>query len=205
MVSEYHPIPEMMQQRERDKAAPRLPKHPPSSRLRNIALVGMPASGKSAVAKALAGLMHRDWLETDAKVEETNNMSVIDIFQNRGEAYFRIQEAQALADVLSGTERIISTGGGAVLLPENRRLLRLFAWVVYLAAPVSLLRGRIAADTQPRPLLDGQPDKQLAETHIKRTPLYQQIAHLVVVQRDGDTPARVARKVEAGLKHLLPV
>lgn len=208
MVSEYHQIPESMQQTSgggKKKPQPRGPKHPTPARLRNIALVGMPGAGKSAVAKALASLMHREWLEIDALVEEAEGMKVPEIFKQRGEDYFRKKESEKLAEVLAGTEKIISTGGGAVLAAENRRLLRMCAWVVYLAAPITVLRGRIANDSQVRPLLDGKPEKILAEISIKRAPFYRQTAHLVVVQRDSDTPGRVARKAEAGLKQLMPV
>ncbi|HXQ90452.1 MAG TPA: shikimate kinase, partial [Acidimicrobiales bacterium] len=84
----------------------------------HLLLVGMMGSGKSTVARLVAGCLGRPHVDTDEEVERVAGMSVSEIFSTRGEAAFRAEEARALATVLAGAvPSVISVGGGIVLHP----------------------------------------------------------------------------------------
>ncbi len=85
----------------------------------NIVLIGMPSSGKSTVGRLLADELGRDFYDTDATVEQKINMSIAEYFSSFGEEAFRKEESEAVREICKSTSSVISTGGGAVLKPEN--------------------------------------------------------------------------------------
>jgi shikimate kinase len=117
-----------------------MPHHP-----QRIALVGLSGAGKSSVGRLLAERLDWALLDVDALIETTAGRSIPQIFADEGEPGFRDREAEALRLALSLGERVIATGGGAVLRPENRRLLRDEALVVWLDAPTEVLIARLRA------------------------------------------------------------
>ena len=171
----------------------------------NIVLVGMPGSGKSAVGRVLAKRLRRTLVETDAETENAAGMSIADVFAAHGEAHFRELETTVLTRALSESAQVVSTGGGIVLSAENRALMRKSAWVAYLSAPVSLLCGRLKADSAARPLLPEISADAVEELLRQREKLYQQTAHVAVAQHAKDTPADVAEKTCAGLRCFMPL
>jgi shikimate kinase len=145
--------------------------------VRNIALTGFMAVGKSAVGRTLARKLGRRFVDLDKIIEQSEGMKVKDIFSRRGESYFRRAEKQALAEVLFQGEQVIATGGGVVIDEENLRLLREKSFLVCLtAAPEVLLRR--AEKSRRRPLLEGgdraqriqqllaQREKNYAQAHV---------------------------------------
>ena len=122
-----------------------------------IILTGFSGTGKSAVAPILAD--HFGWpaVDTDALIEERAGKRILDIFQDDGEERFRELEAEALAEASGMESVILSTGGGAVLRAENRRLLAESGFIVCLEAQpetiVERLTGRSASEPLDRPLL----------------------------------------------------
>ena len=170
----------------------------------NIVLLGMPGGGKSATGRALARLLRRELVETDAAAAEAAGMPVADIFAARGEAHFRRLESAALQSALQKSGRVISAGGGIVLDKKNRALIRRSARAVYLRAPLELLARRLEKEAASRPLLDGDLAASLAGLLAARENLYQRTAHLTVMQHGDDTPADAAAKVRAGLRHFPP-
>jgi shikimate kinase len=122
--------------------------------VRNIALTGFMAVGKSAVGRSLARKLGLRFVDLDKVVEKSEGMKVKDIFSRKGESYFRRAEKQALREVLFQGEQVIATGGGVVMDEENLRLLREKSFLVCLtAAPQVLLRR--AEKNRQRPLLEG--------------------------------------------------
>ncbi len=99
---------------------------------RNITLIGMPGSGKAAIGRALSQTLHRPFFDLDAEIEKNQFMSVSDIFQTRGEAYYREAERNVTLHCCKESGCIISTGGGAVLSKENRIAIRENSFVVYI-------------------------------------------------------------------------
>ena len=142
-----------------------------------VYLVGMPGSGKSTVGPELARRLGVPFVELDAEIERAAGASVAEIFDREGEARFRELEAAALTEVASHDPSVVSCGGGVVLEPANRVLLRATGEVVFLSVPLDVLRSRVepAAD---RPLIRASGD--LERLAGEREPLYREFAAHVV-------------------------
>ncbi|WKB51930.1 shikimate kinase [Eleftheria terrae] len=145
----------------------------------SIALVGLPGSGKSTVGRQLARRCGLPFVDSDAVIEERLGEPIRSFFDREGEDRFRDVEEQVLAEVAS-RGGVLSTGGGAVLRPANRRLLKEHAVVVYLYSTPEELFRRLRHDTQ-RPLLQvSDPLAKLRSLHGQRDPLYRECADFIV-------------------------
>jgi shikimate kinase len=165
----------------------------PRERLRSVAFVGPMASGKSTVGPLLARLMGLSFVDSDAAVESAAGASVPDIFASEGEAGFRLRETAALSGLLERGGSVIATGGGAVVAPENRALLRSGAVVVWLHARPEALGLRIAPGT--RPLLEGaDPVGRLASIYRERRAFYAEVADFLV-PTEGRNPQEIAEVI----------
>ena len=105
----------------------------------NLVLVGMPGSGKSSVGRALAGALGREFVDCDAEIVKRTGQPIPEIFAQQGEAGFRDIESAVLADVCREKSRVIATGGGAVLRPENVRAMRQNGVVLMLERDIDAL------------------------------------------------------------------
>jgi len=145
-----------------------------------IALIGMPGSGKSSVARQLARRLHLPMVDTDDLIESRECRSIAEIFAAEGEAYFRDLEEAVIHEVTQREAVVISTGGGAVLRRANRMALRERCHVFYLRASPDELHRRLKRTTH-RPLLQvPNPAARVRELHAARDPLYREAAHYVV-------------------------
>jgi len=145
------------------------------------ALVGMPGSGKTTVGRQLAHRLGVSFIDLDHRLEQHLGTSIRQFFETEGEARFRDIEAQLLADVAQQPGgMVLSTGGGAVLRPENREVLRRFGNVLYLRALPEEIYKRVRRDRN-RPLLQvSNPMEKLRELYATRDPLYRETAHYVI-------------------------
>jgi shikimate kinase len=129
----------------------------------NIILVGMPASGKTTIGNLLSKkLVNYTLIDTDNLIEKTQGMSISNIFEKFSEDYFRRLEYETIQMVCSGTNKIISIGGGAFENPNNRATLLKFGKVFYLKSDLDILYYRISQD-KTRPLLQNKNPKQILE------------------------------------------
>ncbi|MEO7742152.1 MAG: shikimate kinase [Usitatibacter sp.] len=160
----------------------------------NIFLVGMMGAGKTTVGRALAQRMQMSFADTDKVLVERTGVPVATIFEFEGEAGFRRRESAVLAELAEGPQCVVATGGGAILAPVNREVMRSHGTVVYLRARVEHLWERTRHDTN-RPLLaTPDPRATLARLLEERDPLYREAAHVVVdtgMQSAGTLAARV--------------
>ncbi|HCI67906.1 MAG TPA: shikimate dehydrogenase [Oscillibacter sp.] len=101
-------------------------------RMENIVLIGMPSSGKTTVGRLLAQRTGKEFVDTDALVEQAVGMPVPDYFAAKGESAFREREKEAVASAAASGGKVIATGGGAILRPENLRALRRTGRLVFL-------------------------------------------------------------------------
>ena len=147
---------------------------------RSIFLVGPMGSGKSAVGKALARLRGQRFVDSDAEIERRTGVDISYIFEREGEAGFREREREVLDDLTRWPGIVLATGGGAILLPENRRHLAERGVVVYLEASIAQQVERTQHGRHRPLLLNTDPAARLAELLAIREPLYREIAHLVV-------------------------
>jgi shikimate dehydrogenase len=151
---------------------------------RSIALVGMPGSGKSTVARCVARKLGREVFDTDRMIESRHG-PIPEIFAKEGEARFRALEAEAVKEASLARGAVIATGGGAVLSAENRALLRANAFVVQLERPLSELA------TGGRPLSTGV--EALEKLYEARSPLYRAARDAAVQLRSA--PEETAAEV----------
>ena len=161
-----------------------------------VVLVGPPGAGKTTVGLELARAHGVGFRDTDADIEARAGKPIPDIFVDDGEPYFRKLEHQCVADALAEHDGVLALGGGAVMDPATRALLRA-ARVVFLDVELAdaVRRGGLDA---PRPLLVGNPRARWRELMEQRRPLYEEVATAVVATA-GLTPEEVAREVAAAL------
>jgi shikimate kinase len=166
---------------------------------RNVFLVGPMGSGKTAVGKYIARLTSAVFYDSDTEIERRTGVDIPFIFEKEGESGFRQREREAI-DALTQREPIVlATGGGAVLLEDNRRCLATRGCVVYLETSVAQQTSRVRRSRN-RPLLsDADPVLKLTELMLLRGPLYAQIADIIVVT-DGRRVSAVAADIMRGLE-----
>jgi len=156
---------------------------------RNIALIGMPACGKSTVGRLLAQKLGRPFVDIDARIEETAGKKIPQIFAEEGEEAFRQLETRVLAEEAKKSGTVLATGGGAVTRPENLELLRQNSVIVYLKRELTELV------TDGRPLSQNVGIQALA---VKRLPLYESWSDFAV--RVEATPGQTAARIEEVLQ-----
>jgi shikimate kinase len=161
-----------------------------------VILVGMMGAGKTTVGRTLAERLGWGYLDSDAQVAADTGRTVPELFAERGEAAFRAEEARVLAEALSGTEPVVvSAAGGVVLAADNRDLLVRSGVVVWLRAAPELLARRVGSG-EGRPLLDNDPAGRLRELYAVRRPLYEAVAQ-VTVDVEGLTPHQLVDRMLA--------
>lgn len=141
-----------------------------------LALVGLRGAGKSTIGAALARHLDVPFIELDALVEDRAGMSLSEIFQLRGEAYYRQVEARVLERVLSEPgPAVLATGGSIVTSPDSWRRLQESARTVWLRASPAAHLQRVQAQGDLRPMA-GRPDAlaEIGEILEERSPLYAQ-------------------------------
>ena len=144
----------------------------------NLILIGPMGAGKTCIGRRLAERFTLDFVDVDQAIVDAAGASIPTIFEHSGEAGFRAHERQALAQVLAGQGQLVSTGGGAVLDPDNRALIACRGFVVHLHVSVAAQLERLARD-KGRPLLQ-RPDREqvLHDLAAVRDPLYHALADI---------------------------
>jgi len=156
-------------------------KTPVSGGALSITLIGMPGCGKSTIGRQLARLRQLPFLDSDHEIERYLGCSIREFFDREGEAAFREVEARVIDEILADRlVRVIATGGGSVLRPANRVVLKARSTAVYLHAQPEDLARRLSRDTQ-RPLLQAaDPRQRLRDLYAARDPVYREVADVVV-------------------------
>lgn len=151
-------------------------------------------SGKTAVGRVLARKLDWDFHDSDVAIESRTGVDIPYVFEKEGETGFRQRECEALEALTRLTPIVLATGGGAILNPENRRVLKERGRVVYLQTSVEQQVERTRTSHN-RPLLrDTDPTARLAELLKIRDPLYREIADIIVTT-DGRRVITVAEEI----------
>lgn len=146
-----------------------------------IFLVGMMGSWKSTIGKKLAEKTNLNFIDTDNEIEHKTSKLIIDIFKNDGESHFRKLESAVLNESAYIGNQIISTGGGVILLPENRSILKTKGYTIYLKASPKVLANRIR-NIGKRPLLNSGSSMvtQLSKILEERKSFYKEVSHFTL-------------------------
>jgi len=167
--------------------------------MQNIYLVGFMGTGKTAVGKILAKELSKEFVEMDALIEEKEGSEIVDIFANKGEAYFRSLEKALLGELSRREDLVISCGGGLVCDQENLKLLKETGVVFALRASVSTIYQRTKEHTH-RPILNvDDPRGKIEQLLAKRAPYYAQAQHSI--DTDNLSPEEIADKIITILNH----
>ncbi len=146
----------------------------------NIALIGFMGTGKSTVSKYLRDMLAMKEVDVDAMIVEDQKMPIRDIFEKYGEEYFRDCESNAILNLQSCRQTIISCGGGAVIREENVKNLKKVSRIVLLTASPETILERVKDDGG-RPILNGNMNVEfIKELMEKRKDFYEKAADIII-------------------------
>jgi shikimate kinase len=166
--------------------------------LNNIFFIGLMGAGKTTIGRLIAKQLGMVFYDSDHEIERKTGVKIPLIFELEGEAGFRKRETAIIEELCQLKNIVMATGGGAVLMPENRELLKNNGKVVYLRANVHDLWLRTRND-KTRPLLQGGNIKhKLEQLYIERDPIYTALADCIV-----DTGAQSAHDITNFIEQLL--
>jgi shikimate kinase len=150
---------------------------------RSVVLVGMMGAGKSSIGRRLAARLDIAFADADAEIEAAHRMTIPEIFESYGEAYFRSGEARVIARLLDNGPQVLATGGGAFMNADTRATIAAKGISIWLRAELDVLMRRIKR-RQDRPLLKTEdPGETLRRLMEERYPVYAQ-AEIVIQSRD---------------------
>jgi len=156
-----------------------------------VAIVGYMGSGKTTVGRALARSLGREFVDLDRTLVKREGRDIPEIFAQEGERHFRDLEHRVLREALEGgPPSVLACGGGVVVRPENRALLREVA-TVFLREEVEVLYERTRGANRP---LRAASLEDFERRYAERLPLYREVADLEIEVR-GRPPAEVAQEV----------
>lgn len=160
----------------------------------NIFLIGFMGTGKSTVAKALKEQTGAEIIEMDQLIAQRENQSIPQIFEEKGEAYFRNLETELLTELQSGEKNIVSCGGGVPMREKNVLEMKKSGTVVLLTALPETILERVK-DDQDRPLLQNRKSVEgIRELMEQRREKYEAAAD-VMVATDGKSAETIAREI----------
>ncbi len=155
-------------------------------------------TGKSSVGKALGKKLKRPVIDLDENIEAAEKRSIRDIFEKDGEAHFRSLEKKAVQALSGERGVVITTGGGAVLDEDNRRVLKKNGILITLSATPEAIYTRVKHSGH-RPLLNhGDPLSEIKRLLLLREPYYRQSD--ISIDTDGKKPAQVAEEILTALE-----
>jgi shikimate kinase len=132
-------------------------------------------SGKTSVGKSLARQLYKKFKDVDTIIEAEQNCSITDIFENKGEAYFRSLEQKCINELTQNKGQIIATGGGLPIysvIPEK-------SLIINIDADFDVILERLSTrERNKRPLL--QDESRARELFDQRIDTYRELAHFSV-------------------------
>ena len=143
-----------------------------------IYLIGPMGSGKTTIGKILSSRLKYQFFDTDEEIKKKIGMSISSIFDKQGESGFRIIESQILEELSIKPKSIISTGGGIVLMKENRDIMK-NGTCIYLKIDFEEQLKRLA-NSDDRPLVSKKSDGSTKKTNAAREPFFLDLADIVI-------------------------
>ncbi|KQT47989.1 shikimate kinase [Devosia sp. Leaf420] len=168
---------------------------------RPLVLVGMMGAGKTTVGRRIATRLNRRFIDSDEEIEKAAQMTIPEIFAQRGEPEFRAGETRVISRLLKEDGIVLATGGGAFVNLETRAQIKSGAVSVWLKADLDILFERVSRRSN-RPLLKTTDPKATLQKLIEdRYPIYAE-ADLTVLSRDVPQDSVAADVISALLHHL---
>ena len=166
-----------------------------------LVLVGMMGAGKTTVGRRIASRLERQFIDSDEEIERAAQMTIPEIFAQRGEPEFRAGETRVIARVLKDEGIVLATGGGAFVNAETRALVKAEALSIWLKAEVDILFERVSRRSN-RPLLKTANPRATLEKLIEdRYPIYAE-ADVTVISRDVPQDVVAGDVIDAVLGYL---
>jgi len=164
-----------------------------------VVLIGYMASGKSAVGKLLAKESSLDFFDLDEYIKEKEGKSILAIFKEKGEIYFRLKEAKYLSELLNSENSfVLSVGGGTPCYGKNMELINDLSQSVFLKASINTLFERLKNEKDSRPLVAKISEEKLPEfigKHLfERTPFYMQSQNSI--DTNGFTVVEIVNQIK---------
>ena len=150
---------------------------------RHIFLIGMQGCGKSSLGKRVARETGLSFMDTDAMVAASAGCTVNEFFEKYGEETFRRAETGALSLLTRERPMIISTGGGTIMNPVNRHIMRAWGAIVLIDRPLEELLSDIKLDRRPT-LRDGGL-AEVERVYSERIGIYRDLADITVRNDQG--------------------
>ncbi|MDZ7876274.1 MAG: shikimate kinase [Saprospiraceae bacterium] len=154
-----------------------------------VYLIGFMGSGKTYVGKRLAQLLDYLFIDTDSLIENTEGVTVAQLFETRGETAFRKIESERLQGLSKWDNVIVATGGGAPCFHDNMTVINKAGITVYLKTNPHLLRQRLACETEHRPVLGGRKDAELLafiEERVEAREVFYEQADIIIYQESNE-------------------
>ena len=136
----------------------------------HIFLVGMAGAGKTSLGRRLATNLNLPFIDTDQRVSEIMGMSVIEIFQSFGEAFFRNAESGVLMELVGKPPCVVSTGGGLPTVQENVQLMQNLGIIIHVDRPLDQILSDIKMER--RPTLIGGSHENVIDQYNERIGYY---------------------------------
>ena len=168
-----------------------------------ISLTGFMGCGKSSVGRRLSALLCCSFIDLDDAIEEAAGKTIPEIFASEGETEFRKMEKDTLQRIVrqfSGPDceevsAVLALGGGTVMIPECANLVKEHTRCIYLRASVDTLTGRLACETEGRPMLSSNDLRtRITELMELRAETYERTAHMIL-DTDGKAIDEIAQKI----------
>ncbi|OWY19300.1 shikimate kinase [Sphingobacteriales bacterium UPWRP_1] len=134
---------------------------------KRIFLIGFMGTGKSTIGRLLAGLLGCKFIDLDTLVEQIAGLSISQIFEQKGEPWFRNTEAECLRQTIQYAEVIVATGGGTPCHNENMRWMNEHGITIFLQTSPRVLAKRLRKAMLHRPLIAGFENKQKLLTYVE--------------------------------------
>ena len=163
--------------------------------LKPIALIGLMGSGKSSVGKILKGQLECKFIDTDSAIIDELGLSISEIFEKFGEAYFRSKEEGLILNISLDSKIILATGGGAITSLKVRNFLQRNFFTIYLMCDIETLWARVSLSKHNRPLINDDNGRQKLEKLLADRSQYYCQADLTIQSTNRDTKHDIVKNI----------
>ena len=152
---------------------------------KNICIMGFMGSGKSIIGKDLSKYLNLNFYDTDKEIELKTKKKISEIFEEKGELYFRDIEEKVCIEILTNDNCVISLGGGSIISKKIRKIIKKNSYSIYLQVKLNNLQNRLKFSRK-RPLLNKNlNNNEILKNLLKDREKYYEKADLII-NNDGD-------------------